>query len=697
MMEKMPQKIVFALLGVFSTFSANAWDFESDGYCYNKLTDTTCALALPTGKGSLSHYSGDIVVPSHVSYRGVEYTVTEISSCAFSWSNTSGSSITYNEELLSVQLPNTIEYINANAFRGCNKLISIKIPSSVLGIGYTAFEGCSKISEVIIEDSEQPIKIACGNTSYRGIFSSCPLKKVYIGRNIIHASNYGVNNGYNYAFDERYGPFTYKQYLKTIEISPYVTELEEYMFYNSTGIQSVLIGENVKKIGRNAFSSCSNLSIVYGNKNLEEVSYQSFSGISANAKIYLFSLNISKVESEAFKNNSIIYVLDKEYYEPLLGDYNMVQMFVVPPAQKEYTGMPITIDVVNNSDLTIDCLKFPVNVGLYERVDCDIKISEDIMSITIPCKIEIFPVPLLIIANNATKVYGSENPEFICSFFGFKNGENASVLTRLPDIETTATLTSDVGTYPIIPYGAEAQNYTFNYERGTLTITKADQTILWEQQFEVANVGDVVELTAMSSAGLPIKYVSTDESIAEIFNENGKKFVEFLKPGDVSIRATQVGNENYNEADRISKSITVKRLVSHIELDPIKWAGVVGGTFQIKATILPEDASNKTLKWISSDENVAVVNENGLVKVLKNGSCEIIACATDGSGQTALCEVDILSGIDNNVFDSDESISIFNELGILLYRNVSSSTIQNLTPGIYIVIQGKQVKKMIVK
>ena len=139
----------------------------------------------------------------------------------------------------------------------------------------------------------------------------------------------------------------------------------------------------------------------------------------------------------------------------------------------------------------------------------------------------------------------------------FKNNETSADLKTLPTIETTATIESNVGTYPIIPYGAASQNYDITHERGTLTITKADQVIEWEQDFGEIEVGDIVELEAVSSANLPIRYAVTDESIAEILTQSGKKHVEFLKEGNVSIRAYQDGNENYNEADRVSKSIKV--------------------------------------------------------------------------------------------------------------------------------------------
>lgn len=54
-----------------------------------------------------------------------------------------------------------------------------------------------------------------------------------------------------------------------------------------------------------------------------------------------------------------------------------------------------------------------------------------------------------------------------------------------------------------------------------------------------------------------------------------------------------------------------------------------GNTTQLKATILPANATSKTLSWTSSDTNVATVSSTGLVTALKNGTVIITATATD--------------------------------------------------------------------
>ena len=74
-------------------------------------------------------------------------------------------------------------------------------------------------------------------------------------------------------------------------------------------------------------------------------------------------------------------------------------------------------------------------------------------------------------AKSYTIEQGQPNPEFEITYNGFKNGENETVLDKLPIASTTATSASEPGEYPITISGGEAQNYNFNYVEGTLIIT----------------------------------------------------------------------------------------------------------------------------------------------------------------------------------------------------------------------------------
>ena len=63
----------------------------------------------------------------------------------------------------------------------------------------------------------------------------------------------------------------------------------------------------------------------------------------------------------------------------------------------------------------------------------------------------------------------------------------------------------------------------------------------------------------------------------------------------------------------------------------------IGETALLRATVLPEDADNKNVRWESSSEKVATV-ENGIVTCKGYGTTEISATTEDG-GFTAVCKV----------------------------------------------------------
>jgi hypothetical protein len=93
-------------------------------------------------------------------------------------------------------------------------------------------------------------------------------------------------------------------------------------------------------------------------------------------------------------------------------------------------------------------------------------------------KLNITKAPLTVSVSNASRNYGSENPTFNITYSGFRNSETKTVLTVQPQAVTTATNTSNVGTYPIIISGGEALNYEFSYVSGTLTINKVNVTVV---------------------------------------------------------------------------------------------------------------------------------------------------------------------------------------------------------------------------
>jgi uncharacterized membrane protein len=86
------------------------------------------------------------------------------------------------------------------------------------------------------------------------------------------------------------------------------------------------------------------------------------------------------------------------------------------------------------------------------------------------------PLPLAVVASNATRSYGAANPTLTGSVTGAINGDTFTVIGS-----STATGTSPVGSYPITytVTGANVANYTVVPATGTLTVTQATPAITW--------------------------------------------------------------------------------------------------------------------------------------------------------------------------------------------------------------------------
>ena len=66
-----------------------------------------------------------------------------------------------------------------------------------------------------------------------------------------------------------------------------------------------------------------------------------------------------------------------------------------------------------------------------------------------------------------------------------------------------------------------------------------------------------------------------------------------------------------------------------------------GQTLQLTATVTPDNATNKSVTWTSSNTAVATVSSTGLVTAVANGTATITATTADGSNKTATCTVTV--------------------------------------------------------
>lgn len=125
-----------------------------------------------------------------------------------------------------------------------------------------------------------------------------------------------------------------------------------------------------------------------------------------------------------------------------------------------------------------------------------------------------------------------------------------------------------------------------------------------------------------------VKWTTSNKNIAKV-SADGK--ITPVKTGKVTITAT--AKDGSKKKDTIT--ITVKRLVEKIE---ISGKELLASSFSatLKARVTPKNATNKAVKWTTSDASIATVNAKGVVTAAK-GLTErknviITAAAKDGSG-----------------------------------------------------------------
>jgi hypothetical protein len=122
-------------------------------------------------------------------------------------------------------------------------------------------------------------------------------------------------------------------------------------------------------------------------------------------------------------------------------------------------------------------------------------------TVTATTSFQVTPAALTVAANNASRSYGAANPAFNGTVTGAVGGDSFS-----ESFTTTATASSNVGSYPIVPTltGANLASYTVTAVNGTLTVSSASTTTTLSAPAS-ATSGSSVALTATvaSAAGAP--------------------------------------------------------------------------------------------------------------------------------------------------------------------------------------------------
>lgn len=168
--------------------------------------------------------------------------------------------------------------------------------------------------------------------------------------------------------------------------------------------------------------------------------------------------------------------------------------------------------------------------------------------------------------------------------------------------------------------------------------------------------------------------VSFESSDEDVFTVAQDGTVSGLALGEAELTITSKQNTSITKTVKIN----VTRAVTQVTLNEQSKTVYVGDSFELVETVSPADASDKSVSWISGDESVLSVDENGLVTALSRGETEITVRTTDGSFE-AVCSVTVIQNPTQVLFDKENySVNVGETLTVnatVLPENTNDKTL----------------------
>ena len=634
--------------------------------------------------------------------------------------------------------------VDRNAFINATEMETLYIPASIEAIQSTAFQGCTSLSEVTFGDSDKALKINNAQYLAPNLFPNSPVKKIYLGRTITNINGattipfYGLKTleEVNFASNpiELNGRmFANCTSLKEIIIPEYTTwpqgtaesnstdpegllsgcsNLESvtiltkdatstgnWMFFNCSSLKSVSLPDGIQLLSSGTFSGCESLQElpISNLTSLSTIGQYTFAGCSM--EFLNLPEGITDINAKAFQNCKKLKTVILPTSLTTLGkdafaySENIREVFYLTDTQGNYNQYTFENPVYSYATLYL----------LENQIDILSKISPWANFRNIKgCQNS--RLPFIQIKDNTIETNLSEDPESIEIKYEiipqvlFDN--NISWESSNPEI---AEVTTENGIAEIGVKGIGNATITASLSNGNNAKLSINVLPILVESLSInpismeAEEGDTFQITATvlpeDAADKTLEWSSSDESVATV-DQTG--LVSVLKEGECVITAKTTDGSDLSANCYLSVTTRII-LAKSLSLNPISKEAEEGDTFQITATVLPEDAADKTLEWSSSDESVATVDHTGLVSVLKEGECVITAKTTDGSDLTANCYLSATSGINNISFDTDETVDVYSLDGVKVRTNCKKNEALNLPAGAYLLRKGNKVEKLIIR
>ena len=564
----------------------------------------------------------EIVVPDNV---------TEIQSSAFE----------YCSSLKTVKLSENLERIGVYAFGDCDVLKSIKIPDSVLDIDGAAFAECKELSDVVLSKNLKTM-------GWQVFGNDNKLTEIEIPKSLEECRYYRNNDSIDG------GTFDNCANLKTVTFEERTTEIAEGLFAGCTGIEQIRIPDtvtviesgafggcinlkeidvpnSVTEIQRSAFEYCSSLKTAKLSENLKSIGMYSFNNCTSLTEVHLSDI-LKEIPSNTFSGCKKLTTINFPSTLTTIGDSAFYGCESLPEAI-----LPSGVEKIeSNAFKNCKSLKKAVvpdtvsSIGSSAFYGCealtDITLGSKLKKIDSQTFYGCTALPSIVIPYNVTTIGDSA---FV----------NCTKLTQITVPRNTASIESNAFSYPrkmtmYGPSGCYAQTYAngkgIKYVAQDIHAT----SIRLDITNKTAEYYDEFQLTATIAPQNftdAVTWTSSNEDVATV-SDTG--YVEVCGVGTAVITVT-AGNV------KAACTVTVPQLIDWIEFDEDEIELKSGETYQLRPDISPSNATNKKLKYTSSDTKVAEVSASGLVTAKSEGEARIRAAATDGSDEYAVCYVTV--------------------------------------------------------
>lgn len=175
--------------------------------------------------------------------------------------------------------------------------------------------------------------------------------------------------------------------------------------------------------------------------------------------------------------------------------------------------------------------------------------------------------------------------------------------------------------------------YDITIKSNTISVTRIELT----PSSATLEIGETIQLNATAyptnATNRSLNWTTENYSVASVSNSG---LVTARGAGRVWIwaRATDgSGAGNYCVVD-----VKEPTKVSSIELSETEATMELGEELALTASVLPDNANNKSVNWTSDNTDVATVVD-GVITAVSPGECNITCASTDGSNVSAVCHI----------------------------------------------------------